>query len=160
MKHFQLFLLLLLSGNLVSLAQTVTNLRFEQSAKMIDVYYDLSGKDNESIEVKIYCSQDGGNTWGSSLYHVTGAAGVNIKPGLGKKITWDVLREKDKLVGEIKFKVEANAMSVCRSFTITHSAGSVCNGYKISHMMLLKPTPAAKNAGLPKILVLKVRPLL
>ncbi len=109
----------------VLIGQTISSLRFEPSGKMIDVYYDLSGKTDESFQVNLYCSLDGGKTWGVSLKYVSGAVGENIKPGIGKKITWDVLQEKDKLVGEIKFKVEANALSGCRSFTVTHSAGSV-----------------------------------
>ncbi|MBL7906183.1 MAG: energy transducer TonB [Bacteroidales bacterium] len=89
-------------------SQIVNNLRFEQSGKMIDVYYDLSGKGDDSFLVKLYCSQDGGKTWGAPLKYVSGAIGESVKPGNGKKISWDVLKEKDKLVGEVKFKVEAS----------------------------------------------------
>ncbi len=92
---------------------------------MIDVYYDLSGKWDESFRVKLYCSVDEGKTWGSPLNFVTGEVGENIKPGTSKKITWDVLKEKDKLVGEIKFKVEAYLMAACSNFSVTNSAGSV-----------------------------------
>jgi len=124
MKQIQLFIILFLFGNPISFAQTVTNLRFEQSEKMIDVYYDLSGKGDDYFLVKLYCSLDGGKTWGTPLNYVTGHVG-KIIIGPNKKITWNVLKEKEKLVGEIKFKVEATSMSGCQSFTITHNAGSV-----------------------------------
>lgn len=125
MKQIQLFIILFLFGNLTSIAQTVTNLRFEQSGKMIDVYYDLSGKDDESFQIKLYCSLDEGKAWGTSLYYVTGAVGEKIKPGNNKKITWDVIKEKEKLVGEVKFKIEVTPMSGCYSFTITHKVGII-----------------------------------
>jgi hypothetical protein len=124
MKQIWLLFLLVLYGNPSAFAQTVTNIRFEQAGKLIDVYYDLSGKGNESFQVKLYCSLDGGKTWGTPLNYVTGDVGEKIKQGTNKKITWDVLKEKDKLVGDIKFKVETTSMSGCHSFTITHSAGS------------------------------------
>ncbi len=92
---------------------------------MIDVYYDLSGKADESFQVKLFCSLDGGIVWGSPLNFVMGEVGENIKSGTNKKITWNVLKDKDELVGEIKFKIEATPMSNCHSFTITHQTGSV-----------------------------------
>jgi hypothetical protein len=98
---------------------------------MIDVYYDLSGKSNELFQISLYYSEDGGKHWGTSLKYVTGKVGENIKPGNNKKVTWDVLKEKDILVGEVKFKVEAMPMSNCCSFIVTHTAGSIAPVTKI-----------------------------
>ncbi len=163
-ETIQLLIILFLFGNLNSIAQTVTNLRFEQSAKMIDVYYDLSGKDNESIEVKIYCSQDGGNSWGTPLQYVTGAVGEKVKQGFGKKITWDVLKETQKLTGEIKFKIDAMpdkievipAALICRSITVTHTAGSQLPPLRKQLLTgwSKQTSVEARNAGLPRILEL------
>jgi TonB family protein len=97
--------------SLIVKGQTVINLRFEQSGKMIDVYYDLSGKSDELFQIRLYCSQNGGKTWGNPLNYVSGAVGENIKPGTEKKITWDVLKENEKLVGEVRFKVESTPAS-------------------------------------------------
>ena len=90
---------------LFAFSQKVDNIRFEQVGKQINIYYDLQGEGN--CNVNIYYSEDGGNTWGSSLVNVTGAVGENQKPGANKMIIWDVLKDKDKLSGEIKFKIEA-----------------------------------------------------
>lgn len=92
---------------LIVKGQTVTNLHFEQTGKKIEVYYGIIGIGDESFQVKLYCSLDGGKTWGSPLNYVTGDIGENIRSGSNKKIIWDVLKEKDQLVGKIKFKVEA-----------------------------------------------------
>ncbi len=115
--------------------QIVSNLRFEQSGKMIEVYYDLDGKNEETFEVMLFCSQDGGITWGNPLNFVSGAVGEEIHPGLNKKITWDVLKVNENLVAEVMFKVEVKAKTEimeetksaigCKSFTITHSAGII-----------------------------------
>jgi uncharacterized protein (TIGR02145 family) len=125
MKSRIIFLCVFFLIALIIKGQTVSNLRFEQSGKLIDVYYDLSGESNELFQINLYCSQESGKIWGTKLIYVSGDLGDNIKPGTNKKITWDVLKEKKKLVGEVKFKVEATPMSNCRSFTVTHNAGDV-----------------------------------
>jgi len=105
--------------------QNITNIRFEQSGKNIVVTYDLSAKTSSPFTVVIYCSTDGGNSWDQPLKRVTGDIGDNVKPGTGKTIAWDVLAERDKLVGVVTFKLEARPKSLCYSFTITHTAGNV-----------------------------------
>lgn len=125
MKYRIIFIYVFLMIALIVEGQAVNNLRFEQSGKMVDVYYDLSGASNELFQISLYYSHDGGKTWGTSLNYVSGEVGENIKPGTNKKITWNVLKEKDILVGEVKFKVEAMPMSNCRSFIVTHTAGSI-----------------------------------
>ncbi len=102
----KLFLVLLvcIPGKII-LSQEITNIRFEQAGKMINVYYDLTGEC--SYEVKLYYSPDGGKNWGNPLINVSGDIGNSQEAGFGKKIIWDVLAEKESLQGEIKFKVEA-----------------------------------------------------
>jgi hypothetical protein len=105
-------------------AQEVTNIRFKQDGKMIYICYDLSGEG--TYEINVYCSQDGGNNWGESLIQVSGAVGKGQKAGSNKKITWNVLTEKEKLQGDVKFKVEAVSGIDCgESITVNHRLGSV-----------------------------------
>jgi len=100
-----LIVIFFLHFSLWNFSQEITNIHFVQEGKMINIYYDLTGEGN--YEVKVYCSQDGGNNWGNPLIQVTGAVGKDLNPGVGKKIIWDVLVEKEALQGDIKFKVEA-----------------------------------------------------
>lgn len=100
-----LFFIFLSLTTFVIKAQEITNIRFEQEGKMINIYYDLSGKG--TYEIKAYCSEDGGKTWGSSLSQVTGDVGKDQVAGISKKMTWNVLTEREKLQGNIAFKVEA-----------------------------------------------------
>ncbi|MBK6346862.1 MAG: hypothetical protein IPF68_13180 [Bacteroidales bacterium] len=53
---------------------------------MVDVYYDLSGKVDESFQVRLFCSQDGGRSWGTPLNFVTGEVGDNSNPGTSKEL--------------------------------------------------------------------------
>ena len=106
MKHFPLcFLFFFFMLSLTLSAQEITNIYFEQIGKQIHIYYDLFGKG--PFEVKVYCSTDNGQTWGQSLQKVAGAIGENQKPGNNKEIVWDVLAEREKLTGEIQFRIEA-----------------------------------------------------
>ena len=104
----KLFLIILFTMTVaLTNAQSVRNIRFEQSGKQIVIYYDLSGAVGSTWNVTIYCSQDGGKTWGNPLQNLSGAFGFEIRPGNNQKVLWDVLADRDKLEGEISFKVEA-----------------------------------------------------
>ena len=106
MKTIKIHIILLaLVIPLLSIAQQVENVRFEQQGKQIHIYYDLQG--NGTYNVQVFCSTDNGKTWGQPLQKVTGAVGKNQKAGNNKEIVWDVLAEREKLEGEIKFKIEA-----------------------------------------------------
>lgn len=83
-------------------AQTVTNATAEQVNKTILVSYDL----DMQADIALFLSTDGGSTY-IQLYRVSGDVGGNVSAG-HKTIVWDVLAEREKLVGDnIVFKVKA-----------------------------------------------------
>ena len=87
-------------------AQKIENLRFEQVGKQIIIYYDLTGTQQGQIyDVRVFRSNDGGNTFIGPLQKVTGEVGNNISGGTGKKVIWDVLSEIDKLEGDVLFEI-------------------------------------------------------
>lgn len=104
MKPF-LFIMMLLVSCLFGHAQQVTNVHFEQDGKKINIYYDMQGEG--TYVVKAYCSEDEGKNWDAQLQSVTGAVGENQNPGINKMIVWDVLAEREKIAGNIQFKIEA-----------------------------------------------------
>jgi formylglycine-generating enzyme required for sulfatase activity len=53
-------------------------------------------------------STDNGATWSAPLVKVSGDVGAGIQPGQ-RSILWDVLAEREKLVGNAKFKVSASS---------------------------------------------------
>lgn len=104
-----LILILLLFIPSILFSQKVENLRFEQSGKQIIIYYDLTGaQPGQTFDVQVFCSTDGGKTFGAALKQISGDAGSNITGGNGKKVVWNVLDERDRLEGEITFEVHIN----------------------------------------------------
>ena len=89
-------------------AQDVNNVHFEQVGKQIHIYYDLQG-DYKYI-VRIYCSTDNGQNWGTPLKYVKGDVNNSQLPGYRKMIIWNVLTEKEEIIGEVKFKIIASLM--------------------------------------------------
>jgi uncharacterized protein (TIGR02145 family) len=91
-------------------SQDITNIRFEQEGKKVNIYYDITGaKSGQKFDIKVYCSEDGGQTWGNPLKSVYGDVGKNQIAGYNKKITWDVLADREKLTGDVKFRIKAKA---------------------------------------------------
>ncbi len=139
-KNYIVILIMLLP--LFTFTQQVSNIRFEQDGKKIRIYYDLQGKG--IYNVKIYCSIDNGKNWGTPLRKVTGAIGKKQKPGSNKEIIWDVLSERDGLVGQVVFKVEARRTEK----TYKSSFLPVCvPGTRINYY------PGGKNRGALKAVV-------
>jgi hypothetical protein len=147
MKRLTIITSFLAILNIATFAQSISNIRFEKSGKLIEVFYDLTSNDNESYTVTLFCSQDRGVTWGPPLKKVSGEIGENIKPGIKKKVTWNVLEEQDKLVGDIKFKLEAKP-------TVNSALNTNSFGYGISYDLggrgarsLPKPTYNSPEQG-------------
>ena len=89
-----------------SVAQKVSNVRFEQVGKTINIYYDLS----EQADINIFLSIDGGRTFESQpLQNVSGAVGRDVSEGRNRMVVWDVLASREKLQGDhICFEVKAS----------------------------------------------------
>ena len=100
------FLLLSVFTAVCSFGQTVSNVDAYQEGKNIIITYDI---DKAGLVSDVYCSTDGGRTWGVPLKQVTGDVNKQVQAG-SHRIVWDVLSEREKLAGEnICFKVEANS---------------------------------------------------
>lgn len=99
------FLLLSVFTAVCSFGQTVSNVDAYQEGKNIIITYDT---DKAGSVGDVYCSTDGGRTWGEALCQVTGDVNKQVQAG-SHRIVWDVLAEREKLAGaNICFKVEAN----------------------------------------------------
>ncbi len=101
MKRYFLFLLFILSALCDVMAQSVSSVDFYQDGKTVVITYDL----DKTATVAICVSTDGGKTFSAPLKQVSGDVGKGVDSGK-KRIVWDVLAERDKLVGDrIAFKV-------------------------------------------------------
>ncbi|MDO5587711.1 MAG: formylglycine-generating enzyme family protein [Bacteroidales bacterium] len=100
------FLLLSVFSAVCSFGQTVSNVDAYQEGKNIIITYET---DKAGSVGDVYCSTDGGRTWGEPLRQVTGDVNKQVQAG-SHRIVWDVLSEREKLAGaNICFKVEVNS---------------------------------------------------
>ena len=100
------FLLLSVFTAVCCFGQTVSNVDAYQEGKNIIITYDI---DKAGSVGDVYCSTDGGRTWGVPLKQVTGDVNKQVQAG-SHRIVWDVLSEREKLAGaNICFKVEVNS---------------------------------------------------
>ncbi|MEG1644412.1 MAG: formylglycine-generating enzyme family protein [Alistipes sp.] len=76
-------------------AQKATNVDCEQHGSQIVVTYTL----DRVADIEVYCSEDGGATFGPQLQKVTGDVGAGVSPG-NKRLTWDVTAEREQLLGD------------------------------------------------------------
>ena len=103
------FLLLSVFTAVCSFGQTVSNVDAYQEGKNIIITYDT---DKAGSVGDVYCSTDGGRTWGAPLKQVTGDVHKAVKAGK-HRITWNLLAEAYDLKGNnICFKVEEKMASV------------------------------------------------
>ena len=99
------FLLLSVFTAVCCFGQTVSNVDAYQEGKNIIITYDI---DKAGSVGDVYCSTDGGRTWGEALRQVTGDVNKQVPAG-SHRIVWNVLAEREKLSGaNICFKVVAN----------------------------------------------------
>lgn len=102
------FLLLSVVTVVCSFGQMVSNVDAYQEGKNIIITYDT---DKAGSVGDVYCSTDGGRTWGEPLRQVTGDVNKLVPAG-SHRIVWDVLAERGMLSGEnICFKVTVNSGS-------------------------------------------------
>lgn len=94
-------------------SQNISNIRAVQSGDDILIYYNLNGgHSNSQFEVRVYCSTDGGITWGKPLTQIEGDANKIVFSGIGKTVTWHVLQERNELTGSnIQFEIRAKPIS-------------------------------------------------
>ena len=89
--------------------EKVENVRVEQMGDDVHILYDLSG-DEEKYQVKVRGSADGGRTYTLPMKSLSGDVGKDIRPGRGKRIIWNALKDAGELGGDaFVFEVEAVA---------------------------------------------------
>lgn len=123
--------------NLAAFGQTVIIKKIELAGEKIIVHYDLedSNPGNE-YKLDLYASKD---NFASPLTKVRGDIGAEVKPGVNKKVEWNVREEiggyKGRITLELRGKVyvpfvkllnfgEKNSYKRGKSFTIAMKAGN------------------------------------
>jgi len=79
----------------------------EQVGEEVHIYYDLSG-DEEKYQITVRGSADGRMTYTLPMKTLSGDVGKDIRPGKGKRIIWNALKDAGELEGDaFVFEVEA-----------------------------------------------------
>jgi hypothetical protein len=89
------------------IAQTVTIKQVQLAGEKVIVTYDLDDSNpNNDYLLNLYASKD---NFATPLTNVSGDVGMDIKPGVNKKIEWSIMKEyggyKGKLSLEVRGKV-------------------------------------------------------
>jgi uncharacterized protein (TIGR02145 family) len=102
-----LILLLSLSFSAFAQSQVIKNVLAQQSNNAIIVNYELSSQNtSDNYTIQLLVSLNGGHSWSQPLSNVSGDVGQNVQPGINKQIIWNVLDERQELVGkDIQFKI-------------------------------------------------------
>lgn len=109
-RFFQraLMLILFIIWNASIFAQKITNVRSVQDGNNINIFYSITkAKMDQTFDISVFYSTDGGKTNSKELKSVTGDVGKNISSGENKKIVWNVFQDVSELKGEIVFNVIA-----------------------------------------------------
>ncbi|HWB02798.1 MAG TPA: SUMF1/EgtB/PvdO family nonheme iron enzyme [Verrucomicrobiales bacterium] len=85
------FFLISLPLSLQAAPPNISNVTAGQRAgtKLVDIHYNVSDLDSNSLTVQIELSANGGRTYDLPAKSLTGAVGAGVPPGTGKLITWD-----------------------------------------------------------------------
>lgn len=105
MKFFLPFLFCLVGLSTFSQKAIIKNI--ELAGEKVIVHYDLEDNNpNNEYQINLYASKD---KFSAPLTKVSGDIGPDVKPGVGKKVEWNLLQEygsfKGKLSLEIRGKV-------------------------------------------------------
>lgn len=85
-------ILIINSEILFAQAPVVENVRFIQRTDgtlLVDIYYDVTNVDGDTVDIVIEASNDGGVTCDLPCTSLTGDIGVGITQGINKHVVWD-----------------------------------------------------------------------
>jgi len=101
-------IILIISSHSILQAQQISNVRATQNSDNVSIGYDITGaKAGQTFDIDVKCSLNGGNSFTIFPTSISGDI-KGVTNGYGKQINWDVLQDRDEIVGEnIVFEVTA-----------------------------------------------------
>ena len=109
---FQMVILLFCAGvSLFAGSPVVTNIIATQraSTKLVDISYDVSDSNNDSLKVRVEISANGGRTFDVPAITLSGDIGGNVSPGTNKLIVWNAGMDWDgEYSPEMRVKIIAS----------------------------------------------------
>lgn len=94
---------------------------------LVDIYYDVSDSDDDSLVIYIHISEDSGKTYTVPANTLSGDFGYRIYPGLDRHIIWDAGTDYPEQFGEA-FQVKLTASDADLNHTAAIPTGSFAMG--------------------------------
>ena len=136
------FLLLSVFTAVCSFGQTVSNVDAYQEGKNIIITYDI---DKAGLVSDVYCSTDGGRTWGEPLKQVTGDVNKQVPAG-SHRIVWDVLSERENICFKVLQKpIDSKVYTAVEQMPFFPGGDNALMKYIASH---LQYPPMAEEQGI------------
>lgn len=102
MRRLLLLVLCFLSITLLQ-AQTIIIKKIELAGEKVIVHYDLEDSNpNNEYQINLYSSKD---KFSAPLIKVKGDIGPEVKPGVGRKVEWNLLQEFGTYKGKISLEL-------------------------------------------------------
>jgi parallel beta-helix repeat protein len=136
MKLYIPGILLILFTSVFAEIPVVENVRFEQrtdGSLLVDIYYDATDADGDSLKIIIEASDNYGATWTLPCTSLTGDVGEDIPSGTDKHVVWDFYADNPDTCG-VGYRVRVTAydnlcgQTISEDFTLTEDliCGSGC----------------------------------
>ena len=154
-KNLVILALLLLATNIfANSAPVVENVAASQrtdGSGIVDIYYDVTDADGDTLSITLQLSEDAGNTFTITPIYTSGDIGANILSGSGKHILWNAGSEGYTLGNnQYQFKVIADD-----AITVTDIDGNVYQTVQIGDQLWmaenLKVTHYSNGDAIPNI---------
>ena len=104
-----MFICYLCNSSLI--AQNINIISTKQVEKKILIKYNNNGISGK-YDVKLFVRPSSTQNWSKELNSLSGDVGYNQSPGRNKLIIWDVIQDRDKLVGEYVFGIQAKNLTI------------------------------------------------
>ena len=109
LNYIVLFICYLCNSSLT--AQNINIISTKQVNNKILIKYDNKGTSGKYV-VKLFVRPTSTQNWSEELNSLRGDVGYNQSPGRNKLIIWDVIQDRDKLVGEYVFGIQAKNLTI------------------------------------------------
>jgi hypothetical protein len=97
------FMVFMWAGQVLGAAPLVQNVTIAQrtdGSMLVDITYDVSDADGDTLAITLHLSQDGGATWDYPVLNLSGDVGQGVLPGAGRVIVWDAGTIPEAILGE------------------------------------------------------------
>ncbi|MFT5314496.1 MAG: hypothetical protein ACI9UK_000316 [Candidatus Krumholzibacteriia bacterium] len=116
LNYFGILVCLLTALGAHAAVPSVSNVNMAQridGSGLVDITYDVSDADADSVAVSVHFSVDGGIQWDFPALNLTGDVGKNIPVGINKAIVWNAgMIPELPILANIQVKVLANDFGV------------------------------------------------